>query len=93
MFYLNSLKRYTQATLWVTVFSNHCLPLHADSNRDDDWYIWLDLKLNCQFSHLFSGNNKSTPGPKFDPFDVDPNDPFDVDKHRHVFYSDVSIIL
>jgi len=42
---------------------------------------------------LTTGNNKSTPGPKFDPFDVDPNDPFDVDKHRHVFYSDVSIIL
>ena len=37
-----------------------------------------------------SANNKSTP--KFDPFEFDP-DPFDVDKHRNVSYSDVSIIL
>ena len=46
-------------------------------------------KINHSYM-LINHVTKSTP--KFDPFEFDP-DPFDVDKHRNVSYSDVSIIL
>ena len=42
---------------------------------------------------MMKTDENSTHGPKFNPFNVDPKDPFDVNRHQILSDSNVSILL